>query len=393
MYSHSRLETYRSCPLKFKWAYIDKIKPVIPQTVEAFLGSLVHDTLEKLYQDLLFHKENSLQELLNHFNAAWKAGWSDDILIVRAEYTAENYRQMGERFITDYYTRHHPFNHDRTISVEEKVVFALDEDEKYWMQGYIDRLSYEGDGVYVVHDYKTAKQLKSDDGALSDQQLALYAMAVKRKYQDCRDVKLVWHMLAHDKAVESHRTEEELEALRKDTVALIEEIESARQFPSNQSALCKWCGYRPMCPHFKHLFEAEKALKNPYMQEEGVTLVNTYAALKQKEQEIHSELEKLNEAIFAFGDKKGVDTLYGDGKRLKLWSKECVKLPDKKDPLNEELKKLLKSVGKFDEIAIVDTWQLAKILENGGWPELAGLLDGFVRKDTVRRIYMSDIKF
>ncbi|MFP4424639.1 MAG: RecB family exonuclease [Candidatus Woesearchaeota archaeon] len=392
MYSHSRVQTYRTCPLKYKWAYIDKIKPPIPQTVEAFLGSLVHDALEKLYADLMFEKENSLQDLLDYYNDRWKKEWKDDILIVRKDYNSENYRQMGERFITDYYNKHKPFNHDRTIAVEERVVFPLDSEEKCWMQGYIDRLSYEGDGIYVVHDYKTAKNLKSVEDAEEDPQLALYSMAVKKKYQDCRDVKLVWHMLAHDKAVESKRTDDELEELRKQTLELIKEIESAKQFPSRQSPLCPWCSFRPMCPHFKHMFEAQKALTNPYLQEEGQTLVNKYAALKQKEQEIKDELEKLKDAIFSYGERKGVDALYGDGLRLKLWSKECVKLPDKKDPLQVELVKLLKSIGKFDDIAVVDTWQLGKILENKEWPdELVRLFDGFVRKDTVRRIYMSDM--
>ena len=64
LYSHSRLSTFEQCPLKFKFAYIDKIETEIEETIEAFLGSRVHEALEKLYKDLKFQKLNTLKELL-----------------------------------------------------------------------------------------------------------------------------------------------------------------------------------------------------------------------------------------------------------------------------------------------------------------------------------------
>ena len=54
LYSSSRLNTFKQCKLKYKYQYIEKIKTEIEQTVEAFLGSRVHDCLEKLYKDLKF---------------------------------------------------------------------------------------------------------------------------------------------------------------------------------------------------------------------------------------------------------------------------------------------------------------------------------------------------
>ena len=48
IYSHSRLSTFEQCPYKFKLKYIDNIESEIPQTVEAFLGSRVHETLESI---------------------------------------------------------------------------------------------------------------------------------------------------------------------------------------------------------------------------------------------------------------------------------------------------------------------------------------------------------
>ena len=51
IYSHSRLEAFKSCPLKYKFNYIDKIKRE-EEGIEAFLGSRFHKVMEKIYKDL-----------------------------------------------------------------------------------------------------------------------------------------------------------------------------------------------------------------------------------------------------------------------------------------------------------------------------------------------------
>jgi len=52
-FSHSKLQTYERCPLQYKLQYLIKLKTESETTVEAFMGSRVHDTLELLYRDLL----------------------------------------------------------------------------------------------------------------------------------------------------------------------------------------------------------------------------------------------------------------------------------------------------------------------------------------------------
>lgn len=65
VYSHSRLSTFEQCPQKFKLKYIDKVETEAEESVEAFLGVRVHETLEKLYRDLQYQKENTLDDLLD----------------------------------------------------------------------------------------------------------------------------------------------------------------------------------------------------------------------------------------------------------------------------------------------------------------------------------------
>ncbi len=48
VYSHSQLSTFEQCRQKFKLQYIDKVETEVEESVEAFLGSRTHETLEKL---------------------------------------------------------------------------------------------------------------------------------------------------------------------------------------------------------------------------------------------------------------------------------------------------------------------------------------------------------
>lgn len=49
--------------MQYKYAYIDRIKVEAEDTVETFLGNIVHKELEKLYRDKRFEKLMSLEEM------------------------------------------------------------------------------------------------------------------------------------------------------------------------------------------------------------------------------------------------------------------------------------------------------------------------------------------
>jgi len=103
IYSHSRLSTFEQCPFKYKLKYIKKVKSEIPDTVETFLGSRVHESLEKLYMDLEHQKKNTVEELIQYYQSQWKKYWSEDVVIVKKQYSMKNYQKMGVHYISDYY--------------------------------------------------------------------------------------------------------------------------------------------------------------------------------------------------------------------------------------------------------------------------------------------------
>ena len=101
IYSYSSISAFENCPLKFKFAYIDKIKP-LRKNIESFMGIRVHETLEKLYRDKLYAKIDTLEELLDFYNKRWEKEMHGNIFVVKG-YDIENYRKMGEMYIKDYY--------------------------------------------------------------------------------------------------------------------------------------------------------------------------------------------------------------------------------------------------------------------------------------------------
>ena len=379
-YSHSKISTFEQCPLKYKFSYIDKIETEIEETVEAFLGSRVHETLQKLYTDLNFQMMPSLKELLDFFNSQWKKNWNDAIVIVREEYGQENYRKMGERYITDYYTRYEPFNQERTIELETMRMVPLD--NAYQIHIRVDRLA-EKDGIYEIHDYKTSQSLPTQDDLDKDRQLAVYAYGIKRMYPDARKIQLIWHFLATDEEMRSERTEEQLDVLKKEVIESIKEIESAREFPASVSPLCEWCEFRPLCPEWKHLYQIEDKPANEYLNDDGVKIVNRYAEVYEQIKKNESDLERLREALIAYAKKHEVNAVFGSDVKASVRSYDKLKFPGKNDPAREELDKLIKKLGLWDELAVLDTYELAKRINS------RGLRDDFlklIQKFTVKEI-------
>lgn len=251
-FSHSKLESYESCKLKFKYQYIDRVKVEITDTIETYLGSRVHEALEKLYRDLRFEKNISLEDLLEYFNEKWKMNCADTVKIVSKNYSSENYRKMGERYIRDYFKRYQPFDMGRIIGIETQDRLPLDPEGKYTYHIRIDRLMDMGEGFYEVHDYKTNNSLPAKDTVDKDRQLAMYALWVKNHFKDFKKVRLVWHFLAFDKELESFRSGEQLMALKTDVLKAIADIESTEEFPPEVTSLCKWCRFQDICPMWKH---------------------------------------------------------------------------------------------------------------------------------------------
>ena len=393
VYSHSRLGTYETCPLQYKYRYIDHIKKD-REGIEAFLGKRVHETLEKLYKDLKVTKANSLGDLVTYYNDAWRKNWSEHIEIVKKDYTADNYRRLGEKCIRDYYRRHFPFDQGKTIGLESQIYINLDELGKYRLIGYIDRLVQMDDGTVEIHDYKSGQTLPTQDDVDRDRQLALYQIGILQRWPDIKSVKLVWHYLAFDRDLESCRTPDNLQKIKRDTIQIIDQVEQAKDFPPRENAICPWCDYRDICPLMKHEKKLESLPVHEYLNEQGVNLVNRYAEISQKKnemvKEMDEELEKLKNAIISYSKKEGIEVIHGSDYKLRVKFKESFKFPLKDDPRRGDLEKLILSANLWMEFSDVNLHTLSDVLQNQKLPQkLHDQMLKFAEREESYRLYLS----
>jgi len=249
IYSHSRISTFEQCPLKYKFQYIDRLKPDIKETIESFLGHRVHETLQWIYEEVAKDRTLNLDEVIQHYVNSWNKNFNDEVKIIKKEFDAEHYFNQGIKFLIDYFLKHSPFR-DNTIATEKKVIINLDKEGRYKLQGYIDRLVHHKDtNIFEIHDYKTNGFLKTQEELDNDRQLALYSIAIKDMFDNVRDIHLVWHFLAFNEKRISKRTDEELEKLKQEVIALINKIESTQEFKPTPGSLCRWCEFKSYCPY------------------------------------------------------------------------------------------------------------------------------------------------
>ena len=350
-YSHSKLSTFEQCRYKYKLHYIDKVKVEVSTTVEAFMGDIVHQTLEKLYKDLKFQKINSLKKLLALFNEKWNKQWTNDVLIVKKEYGQDNYKKMGEKYITDYYNHYAPFDQITILGIETQDRIELPDGNHYHIR--IDKFGCKKD-VYYVCDYKTNVNIKDQEEADNDRQLAMYSIWVKQRFKDAKKVVLLWHMLAFDKEVTSERTQEQLEKLQKETITRIKEIETCKEYPTTVTTLCNYCEYKSICPAWKHDIELEKKTAKEFKQDEGVKLVDSFAELSIKQKETEDKLEEIRNNLILFAQQQGITIVYGSNKKASV--KEFVKVVYPED--KEKLIKLLKEKGMYEELSMLNYMKL-----------------------------------
>lgn len=393
-YSPSKLDAYQNCPRRYRYRYVDKIERP-SRSVEAFLGTCVHRAFEKLYEDLCHGKKPALEETLTVFNEAWDDDWSHDVEIRDSRYRAEDWKKLGQDCVRNYYQAHEPFNREKTVAVEKRIGFPLTvAGQQYRIEGYIDRLALGPDGVFEIHDYKTARSLPSQADVDGDWQLAIYDIAVRHNWPDAKSVRLIWHFVRHGKDLTSSRSAEDLEKLKSELSGLIERIKSDHAFEPKPSPLCDWCEYRDLCPLFAHAEKVRDMTLSELKEDEGVELVGQLAALEAQKKSLRERLRELERdqksveaALARYAKARGLSAVAGlDGEAL-IIEKDEIKLPTKThepDAL-ESLEKELKASSLWNEVSHLDAHKLLEGYKKKLWgPKETTLVESVLERYAAR---------
>jgi putative RecB family exonuclease len=395
------METFRNCPLQFNYKYVEKIKIETKQNIEAFMGSMVHETLEKLYVDLKYNKILSLEEIIIYYNNIWKDNFSfDKVEIIREGYTENQYKSLGEEYLTNYYNTYKPFNQGKTIGLEMKINLSLYDKERnktYNLIGYIDRLSLVSENHIEIIDYKTNISPKTQEEVDIDKQLALYSIAVREKFPFIEKIDLCWFFLSVGIKQVSTRTVEELDLLKESSIKVIREIEDAivkNKFPGKPSGLCNWCSYRSVCPFKAHDIKIKQLSENEYLKEEGVFLVNKYQELtelkKNLTQDVDIQLEKLKDAIINYSKVNHLEKLFGENKSIFIKEYDSIKLPERGTLKRGNLEKLIRDNNLWDSLSDLSYIQISNSLKKDFFSqEFKEKLFNYLKQDKIYRLYMN----
>jgi len=367
IYSHSRIKSFKTCPLRFRFVYIDRLKPAERfEGIEAFMGCRVHECLEFLYKELKWRsKPPTLDALITLYDLKWNESWNDDVRVVNKEYSPDDYKVRGRRMLENYYASHSPFDSEpRTVSLEARMMLDLKDAERHRLQLLIDRLSIASNGAFELHDYKTSSTIPTQDDLDRDDQLSLYALFVRDAYNvPAGMIRLVWHFLEFEKDMYSMRSDAQLDAFRDRLLRDIQSIESCTEFPARPSGLCRWCEFASICPEMSHLITVKSIPEPERLEEDGVRLVERLAELESRKDGLEDEIARTKDELVDFAKSKGVNRVFGTTHSAGIRETERVSFPGKNDPKRPELEAELKRRGIWDEVATLDAFALERLLK------------------------------
>ena len=196
MLSASDIETYRICPLKYKFARVFRI----PQeaTIHQRFGIVLHQVLER------FHSQGGgpLAELMDLFEASWRRwGFGD----------SDDERQFRERAVEalERYWRQDRESEAEPVWFERSFSFRLG---PHVLRGRVDRVDRRPDGSYELIDYKTGKA-RTEEELREDVQLSLYQMGARESWRLETSAQSYLYVMTGEKVPVEH-SDEELERVR-----------------------------------------------------------------------------------------------------------------------------------------------------------------------------------
>jgi len=393
-FSYTRLETFKQCPRKYSYQYVER--PDVPKksTIEAHLGTVCHATVQQIYRDLSLSKIMSLEDTEALYQELWDKDKPENLAIIKERYEEADYRNTGLRYVRNFYEQNKPFDDGKTLGIEKQVHISIGGETS--LIGYIDRLVDHGDGVLEIIDYKTNKDLPSLQDLETNWQLPLYHLGLTQMMPEIKKVTCTWHFLAHEKKLSIERTQKDLDDLKEDIIVLIGQIQSTKDFEARASALCSWCDYEILCPARKHMLEAGDLPEEEFQKEDGVKLVNEYMKLKEQLTALERDCNEVGDKLLRYAEEQNLMFIRGSQDKIRIWTKAASAkfLTKEENPgVDRAVAAILRKHKLWDRYAAISLFSLARAIDNRELPAIViRELEPFFRRSKIQRLYPAKIK-
>lgn len=260
VFSYSKLEVFKNCPLQYRYKYIEK-KYSQDTSIALELGSLCHYVLERKGH-MIAKQETVDYELLN------------DLLMNGVKETDEKTKeeligvaQLKRKYFETWYEADNASgaSYEEKIKIFNKVLheemeetewnptyfempFEFVWDNKVIIKGFIDRIDIkhteEGGTQYRTVDYKTSKKAYEQNKLAISLQFGVYALAILNKFGVLPIESEYRFILIDDKQYALTKGWENrlIKALDK-VFGDIEASEKKEVFVPKPSPLCHWCNF------------------------------------------------------------------------------------------------------------------------------------------------------
>ncbi|CAB4916047.1 unannotated protein [freshwater metagenome] len=228
--SASDIDSYRTCPLKYKFARVFRI-PSEPTLNQRF-GIVIHQVLERYHQS----GGRSVDELLGLLDAGWRRsgfGQSDQERQLR-EKADTALRRYEERCRTDT---------AEPVWFERSFQFRMG---PHTLRGRVDRVDRLPGGGYELIDYKTGRP-RSVAQLREDVQLTLYALAAREAWEVEADRQSYLYVL-DDEKVPLPAGDIDRDWIGETVMEVAEGIQGQGFEPTPSYSACAICDYRIACP-------------------------------------------------------------------------------------------------------------------------------------------------
>lgn len=247
--SYSAVRTFQSCPLRYRFRYVDGL-PEGSTSSSLVFGTAIHSAVESYFQARL-HGDPlpDLNALIAVFQQTWEANQNQQIQFGATE-TAESLgflaRRMLERFLGSELAQ----PEGEIIGIEEELRGELVPGVPDLL-GRIDLL-LETEEHVIIQDFKTARSVWSPEQAHDQaEQLLLYGDLVRR-LKPGKELKLRFAVITKTKDPKVQVLDTPFDTARLDRTKHVFQnvwsaIQSGHLYPAPSPMSCTGCGFRSQC--------------------------------------------------------------------------------------------------------------------------------------------------
>ena len=244
--SPSRVESFLSCPLAFRFASIERLPD--PPTVATTKGSLVHRALELLFLERPSDRTADALDRCVGVAIDEYRQHDDFVLLGLDDAAATEFFDEARQIAANYLSMEDPTS-VRDIGLELRLEAPVGD---LTLRGIIDRLDLNDDGELVVVDYKTGRAPRAGWERKSMSGIHFYAFLCESVLgRRPAEIRLMY--LKTGEVISTTPSAQSTQFMTTRTNAVWKAVATACErddFRPKRSTLCNFCAYQRWCPEY-----------------------------------------------------------------------------------------------------------------------------------------------